>query len=146
MTRHAGIPERIVGHGVDLVDVARLGRSIEDHGRAFLERVFTEGERGYAEAGGKRRIERYAARFAAKEAAFKAVGTGWRSGIAWTDAEVVVLPSGQPTLEVRGELARIANERCREAGGGGARWLVSLSHTETAALASALLMTGGGEG
>src|SRR5690606_16454297 len=78
----------IVGHGVDLVDVARLARSIEEQGERCVERVCSGGERAYAEAGGRRRMERYAARFAAKEAAFKAVGTGWRSGIAWTDAEV----------------------------------------------------------
>jgi holo-[acyl-carrier protein] synthase len=131
----------IVGHGVDLADVARVGRSIEEQGERFLERVFTAGERAYAEAGGKRRMERYAARFAAKEAAFKAVGTGWRSGIAWTDAEVVALPSGAPTLSVNGELARFAAERCAEAGGAEAVWMVSLSHTETAAIASVILMT-----
>lgn len=131
----------IVGHGVDLVDVARLGRSIEEHGERFLERVFTEGERAYAENGGKRRMERYAARFAAKEAAFKAVGTGWRSGIAWTDAEVVTEPSGRPTLLVRGELGGFARARCADAGGGEPVWEVSLSHTETLAMASVILMT-----
>lgn len=131
----------IVGHGVDLADVARVGRSIEEQGERFLERVFTASERAYADSGGKRRMERYAARFAAKEAAFKAVGTGWRSGIAWTDAEVGALPSGAPTLTVRGELARFAVERCEEAGGREAVWTISLSHTETIAMASVILTT-----
>lgn len=131
----------LVGHGVDLVEVARLARSIEEHGERFLERVFTEGERKYAEGGGKRRLERYAARFAAKEAAFKAVGTGWRSGIAWTDAEVVIEPSGKPTLAVRGELGRIATAHCAQAGGAEPVWSISLSHTERVAMASVILMT-----
>jgi holo-[acyl-carrier protein] synthase len=131
----------VVGHGVDLVDVARLARSIEEQGDRFLERVFTPGERSYAERGGKRRMERYAARFAAKEGAFKAVGTGWRDGISWTDLEVVLLPSGEPTLSVGGALARVAAERCREAGGAEPVWRVSLSHTETTAMASVILMT-----
>lgn len=131
----------VVGHGVDLVDVARLARSIDEQGERFLERVFTPGERAYSERGGKRRVERYAARFAAKEGAFKAVGTGWRSGIAWTDAEVVILPTGQPMLEVGGELGMIAAERCRDAGGSEPVWMVSLSHTETVAMASVILMT-----
>lgn len=134
-------PARIVGHGVDLVDVARLARSIEEQGETFLSRVFTAGERAYAEAGGRRRMERFAARFAAKEAAFKAVGSGWRSGVAWTDAEVVSLPSGAPTLRVTGELARLAGERCRAAGGAEQIWHLSLSHTETVAMASAILTT-----
>lgn len=131
----------VVAHGVDLVDVARLARSIDEQGERFLERVFTPGERAYAEAGGKRKAERYAARFAAKEAAFKAAGTGWRSGVSWTDAEVVSLPSGEPTLAVRGALVAVAAERCRAAGGAEPVWMVSLSHTEGVAMASALLLT-----
>lgn len=61
----------VVGHGVDLTEVARIDRMLEEHGDRFREKVFTETERAYAEAGGRRRGERYAARFAAKEAAFK---------------------------------------------------------------------------
>lgn len=131
----------MVGHGVDLTDVARLERAVLEHGDRFLERVFTPGERAYADASGRRRFERLAARFAAKEAAFKAVGTGWRSGIAWTDAEVVVEPSGRPTLVVGGELDRFARRACRDGGGSEPIWALSLSHTGAVAIASAILMT-----
>lgn len=131
----------MIGHGVDLTDVARIERAVAEHADRFLERVFTPGERAYADASGRRRFERLAARFAAKEAAFKAVGTGWRSGIAWTDAEVVIEPSGRPRLVVTGELARFAREACAAAGGGEPSWLLSLSHTGSVAIASAILMT-----
>ena len=122
----------VIGHGVDLCDTARIERMLEQHAERFRERVFTPGEQAYAEAGGRRRAERYAARFAAKEAAFKALGTGWRSGIAWTDAEVVHGPDGAPTLRVHGMLAQAARER------GIDRWIVSLTHTDTLAMASVL--------
>lgn len=122
----------VLGHGVDLVDVARVERMLMEHGDRFREKVFTETERAYAEAGGRRRGERYAARFAAKEAAFKSLGTGWRSGIAWTDAEVVHAADGAPTLRVHGEFARIAGER------GVTRWHLSITHTDALAMASVL--------
>lgn len=122
----------VIGHGVDLCDVSRIERMLEQHAERFRERVFTAVEQAYAEAGGRRRAERYAARFAAKEAAFKALGTGWRSGIAWTDAEVVHGPDGAPTLRVHGVLAQTARER------GVDRWMVSLTHTDALAMASVL--------
>ena len=122
----------VLGHGVDLIDVARIERMLGEHGDRFREKVFTEIERAYSEAGGRRRAERYAARFAAKEAAFKALGTGWRSGIAWTDAEVVHGADGAPMLRVHGEFARIADAR------GVTRWRLSITHTDTLAMASVL--------
>ena len=122
----------VIGHGVDLTDVARIERMLAEHGARFCERVFTETERLYADAGGRRRAERYAARFAAKEAAFKALGTGWRSGIAWTDAEVVHGADGAPMLRVHGALAQAAAER------GVTLWRISLTHTDSLAMASAL--------
>lgn len=122
----------VVGHGVDLTVVARIERMLEDHGERFCERVFTAVERAYADAGGRRRAERYAARFAAKEAAFKAIGTGWRSGIAWTDVEIVHGADGAPTLRVHGRFAEEARER------GVTRWMVSLTHTDDLAMASVL--------
>ncbi len=122
----------VLGHGVDLIEVARIERMLAEHPERFRERVFTQVEQAYAEAGGRRRAERYAARFAAKEAAFKAVGTGWRSGIAWTDAEVVHGPNGAPMLRVHGQLAQAA------AAGGVDRWLVTLTHTDHLAMASVL--------
>ena len=88
----------IVGHGIDLVEVSRIAELLERHGERFLERCFTAAERGYSDASVKRREEHLAARFAAKEAVLKALGTGWRDGIAWTDIEVVRRPSGQPLV------------------------------------------------
>lgn len=120
----------VMGHGVDLTEVARIERMLQEHPDRFTERVFTAMERAYADAGGPRRAERYAARFAAKEAAMKAMGTGWRSGIAWTDAEVVHGADGAPTLRVHGRLAEIAAERGIDA------WLISLTHTGDLAMAS----------
>jgi holo-[acyl-carrier protein] synthase len=123
----------ILGHGIDIVSVARIGEMLERHGQHFLNRCFTHAEQGYALAA-KRRDEHLAGRFAAKEAALKALGTGWRHGIAWTDVEVVRLPSGQPTLRVSGQAGEIA----RQSGIGS--WLVSISHTDQHAVASVIAM------
>ncbi len=130
----------VLGHGVDLTDVERIERMLQEHPDRFVERVFTMGERAYADAGGVRRAERYAARFAAKEAVMKALGTGWRSGIAWTDAEVVHGADGAPRLRVHGRLAEIAAER------GIDTWLVSLSHTDDVAMASVIAGRAGAPG
>jgi holo-[acyl-carrier protein] synthase len=121
----------ILAHGIDLTEVSRIGRMVAEHGERFLERCFTERERDYA-GDRKRRDEHLAARFAAKEAVLKALGTGWSNGMAWTDVEVVLLPSGQPTIKLAGRAAELAAER------GIAGWLVSLTHTETHAMASAI--------
>lgn len=112
----------VIGHGVDLVDIDRIAEMLERHGDRFTERCFTPGERAYADAGRRRRAERYAARFACKEAVLKALGTGWRDGISWTDVAVVHEPSGRPAVELSG--------RCRELAraSGWQRCLVSLSH------------------
>jgi len=122
----------VVGHGVDLVEIERIRRSIDAHGDRFLTRVFTDGER--ADAGrGRSRTERLAARFAAKEAALKAIGTGWSRGVAWTDVETRTEPSGRPVLGVSGRAGEIAREM------GGSRWSVSLSHAGGLAIASVIL-------
>ncbi len=120
----------IISLGADLVEIARIEALMAEHGQRFLDRVFTPKEQEYCSAAPKKQSERYAVRFAAKEAALKAVGTGWRDGIAWTDIEVVVSPSGEPHLFVTGTAGKFAAER------GIRRWLVSLSHTDTHALAS----------
>lgn len=122
-----------IAHGIDLVEVARIARMLAEHGESFLDRCFTPAERRYAQ-GSARRDEHLAARFAAKEAVLKALGTGWRSGIAWTDVEVVSQASGAPTLALRGHAAQIARER------GITAWLVSLSHTEHYAAASVIAL------
>jgi holo-[acyl-carrier protein] synthase len=121
----------IVGTGVDLERVDRIRAIIERHGRRFLERVFTAGEIAYAE-GHKQPSESYAARFAAKEAAMKALGTGWDHGVRWVDVEIV-RDKGRPQLRFHGRAAEIAAELgCRSAS-------VSLSHTKDNAIAQVIL-------
>ena len=112
----------IVGHGIDIVAIARVDEMLQRWGERFTHRCFVDGERAYADAGRKRRAERYAARFAAKEAVLKALGTGLRDGIAWTDIAVVQEPSGRPALELAGVAADLARQQ------GIDRWAVSLSH------------------
>jgi holo-[acyl-carrier protein] synthase len=91
----------IVGLGVDIAEVDRIEAAIRRRGQAFLQRVFTPAEIAFCERH-RNKYERYAGRFAAKEAAMKALGTGWRHGVRWLDIEVVRLPSGKPTLRLRG--------------------------------------------
>lgn len=122
---------RIIGHGVDIISVPRIAASIESGRDSFLARVFCPGELQYARGRG-RETEHLAARFAAKEAAMKALGTGWRDGIAWTDIEVVLLPSGAPTIQVKDKAAQIA------AGLGITGWSISISHTPEFAVASVI--------
>jgi holo-[acyl-carrier protein] synthase len=97
----------IIGTGIDLAEVPRIKSSIERFGAKFIERIYTPGEIAYVERKANR-FERYAARFAAKEAGMKALGTGWRHGVRWQDFEVVNLPSGRPTLKLHGVAQTIA--------------------------------------
>ena len=90
----------IVGLGVDIAEVHRIEAAIARRGEAFLRRVFTPAEIAYCERH-RNRYERYAGRFAAKEAAMKALGTGWRHGVRWVDIEVIRLPGGKPSLQLR---------------------------------------------
>jgi holo-[acyl-carrier protein] synthase len=98
----------IVGIGIDLAEVGRIREAIERHGQRFIERVYTSAEIAYVEKKANR-YERYAARFAAKEAAMKAIGTGWKRGVRWQDFEVTNLPSGRPSLQFHGVAAKIAD-------------------------------------
>ena len=98
----------ILGTGVDLAEVHRIRHSVERFGDRFVNRIYTDREIAYVERKANR-FERYAARFAAKEAGMKALGTGWRRGIQWKDFEVVNLPSGRPTLLLHGEAQAIAS-------------------------------------
>jgi holo-[acyl-carrier protein] synthase len=96
----------IIGIGSDVLDIRRLEKTIERHGERFIERIFTPVERAKAERRTERiRVATYAKRFAAKEAASKALGTGFRAGVFWRDLGVVNLPSGQPTLRLTGGAA-----------------------------------------
>ena len=122
----------IVGTGVDLAEVPRIRASAERYGRRFIERIFTAAEIAYVERKANK-YERYAARFAAKEAGMKAIGTGWKRGVRWQDFEVANLPSGKPTLRLHGVAAEFAarlNVRTIS---------LSLTHTSEMAMAHVIL-------
>jgi holo-[acyl-carrier protein] synthase len=122
----------IVGTGVDLAEVPRIRASIERFGNRFVERIFTPAEIAYVERKANR-YERYAARFAAKEAGMKAIGTGWKRGVTWQDFEVANLPSGKPTLRLHGMAATISAKL-------GVRNIsLSLTHTEQFGMAHVIL-------
>jgi holo-[acyl-carrier protein] synthase len=99
----------IVGMGIDIAEVDRIRRAIERHGEVFLRRIFTAKEREYCERF-KNKYERYAGRFAVKEAAMKALGTGWSRGVRWVDIEVVRQKGGRPTLALEGEARKIGEK------------------------------------
>ena len=121
----------IVGLGVDIAEVPRIKAAIERHGEPFLRRIFTPNEVAYCERF-KNKFERYAGRFAAKEATMKALGTGWRRGVRWVDLEVVREESGRPSIALAGEAAKIA------AGLGVKHISLSITHTEAEALAQVI--------
>jgi holo-[acyl-carrier protein] synthase len=98
----------IVGLGLDIAEIDRIEAAISRHGAPILERLFTPAEASYCEQF-KNRFERYAGRFAAKEAAMKALGTGWSRGVRWRDVEVVREPGGRPTLRLAGVARKIAD-------------------------------------
>jgi len=125
----------IVGVGTDLVEVARIRKSIAQYGERFLNRVYTETERAYASPKANA-AERFAARFAAKEAAMKAVGTGWRRGVTWKDFEVQNERSGRPALRLSGIALQIAEQM------GVKRISISLTHTAETAFAVIILEDG----
>jgi holo-[acyl-carrier protein] synthase len=124
----------IMGMGVDIAEVGRIQTAIERHGETFLRRVYTAAEREYCE-GFRNKYERYAGRFAAKEAAMKALGTGWRRGVRWVDFEVVRELGGRPTIRLDGEAKKIAGQL------GVTRIALSITHTEALALAQVIFET-----
>ncbi len=123
----------IVAHGIDLVDCPRIEQMIKRHGERFVKRVFTATEQAYAEAN-KNRIDKFAGRFAAKEAILKLMGTGWRGKIAWTDIEIANNPSGQPEVTLSGEVKKLAERLGIE------HISVSITHTANFAIASAVAL------
>jgi holo-[acyl-carrier protein] synthase len=125
----------IVGSGIDLVEVGRIQHSVERYGARFLNRVFTGAEQEYC-LRKRAAAESFAARFAAKEAAAKALGTGISRGVHWLEIEVVREPGGKPGVAFHGNAARIAS------GLGVERAALSLTHTATLAMASVLLEDG----
>jgi holo-[acyl-carrier protein] synthase len=121
----------IVGMGIDVAEVPRLKRVIEMQRERFLNRVYTEGEIAYCEQF-KNKYERYAGRFAAKEAAMKALGTGWSRGVRWKDVEVVRERGGKPTILLKGEARKIADQL------GVRNIALSISHTAAQAIAQVI--------
>lgn len=93
---------------MDIAEIDRIGAAINRHGAPFLERVYTPREVSYCESH-KNKFERYAARFASKEAAMKALGTGWRHGVRWRDIEVTNAPGGKPSLNLEGMARQFAD-------------------------------------
>ena len=122
----------IVGTGIDIAEVPRIRQSIERFGDRFLQRIYTAGERRYCDSKANR-VERYAARFAAKEAGMKAIGTGWRHGVRWQDFEVANLPSGKPTLRLYGVAAQVADRL------GVRNVALSITHTAELGMAHVIL-------
>jgi holo-[acyl-carrier protein] synthase len=122
----------ILGTGIDLAEVDRIRHAAERFGDRFLNRIYTLRERARAEKGANK-YERYAARFAAKEAGMKAIGTGMRGGVKWREFEVVNLPSGRPTLHLHGTAGEVAAKL------GVKSISLSMTHTATQAMAFVIL-------
>ena len=125
----------IVGTGIYLVEIGRIQNSIDRYGSRFLNRVYTVAEQAYC-LRKRKSAESFAARFAAKEAGAKALGTGISFGVNWLEIEVVRAPGGRPTLRFHGRAAQIA------AAIGVARSALSITHTANLAMASVVLEDG----
>jgi len=124
---------RIHGIGIDVVEVDRIESAIARHGEPFLSRLFTDAERAYCGAQ-KRSALHYAARFAAKEAVSKALGTGIGGEAGWLDLEIVRNPSGAPTLALHGAAAEFAATK------GISEIQISLTHAKDYAAANAVAL------
>lgn len=123
----------VIGTGIDVVEIERVARSIERYGSRFLERVYTTGEIAYCQRKRRNAAESFAARFAAKEAGAKALGTGIGFGVTWRELEVGREPAGQPLLLLHGRAAEIA------ASLGVRRSSLSITHTRTQSMALVIL-------
>ena len=122
----------IVGTGIDIAETDRIQHSIERFGRRFTERIFTAEEIRYCESK-VNKSERYAARFAAKEAGMKAIGTGWSRGVRWQDFEVSRMPGGRSTLLFHGRAGEFFAKL------GATKAHLSLTHTKAMAMAVVVL-------
>jgi holo-[acyl-carrier protein] synthase len=123
----------VVGTGIDVVEIERMARSIERYGSRFLERVYTAAEIAYCQRKRRNAAESFAARFAAKEAGAKALGTGIGFGVTWRELEVGREPAGRPLLLLHGRAAEIA------ASLGVRRSSLSITHTRTQSMALVIL-------
>jgi len=125
-----GVKQLVAGVGIDIIEVDRIRRAIDRWGQRFLERVYTPGEIRYCQARARPEIS-FAARFAAKEAAMKALGRGPKGGVRWKSLEVVNRPSGAPVIRPGRQLQQLLGKRSL---------LISLTHTHRQAMATALLI------
>jgi holo-[acyl-carrier protein] synthase len=125
----------IIGSGIDLIEIGRIQQSMDRYGNRFLDRVYTRAEQAYCNRK-RKSAESFAARFAAKEAGAKALGTGISFGVSWLEIEVVREPGGRPNLQFHGRAAQIAARL------GVARAALSITHTDSLAMASVLLENG----
>ena len=128
---------QIIGIGTDIIECERIGRMLTQHGERFTNHVFTEDEFQYCS---RRKIaeQHFAGRWAAKEAVLKALGTGWATGISWTNVEVVILPGGKPVIRLHKGALKKANEL------GITEVLISISHCKSYATATAVAVAGVG--
>jgi holo-[acyl-carrier protein] synthase len=122
----------IVGIGIDIIEIRRLRGALERHGDRFIRRIFTAGEQEYCR-GHRDPAPYFAARFAAKEALFKALGTGWAGGVTWLDAEVCRDDRGAPRLALSGKAHEISGALGTQA------IHLSLSHAEESSVAMVIL-------
>jgi holo-[acyl-carrier protein] synthase len=125
----------IIGSGIDLVEIERIQQSMDRYGERFLNRIFTAAEQAYC-LRKRKSAESFAARFAAKEAGAKALGTGINFGVGWLEIEVVREPGGRPTLRFHGRAAAVAARL------GAAHAALSITHTADLAMASVVLEDG----
>jgi len=123
----------ILGHGVDVIECPRLDKMLTHHGDRLLQRVFTAHEQAYCQQHKERR-QHLAGRFAAKEAVLKALGTGMRGRMKWTDVQIANNDLGKPEIVLSGESAAVAERM------GVTQVLVSISHTRLHAVASAIAL------
>jgi len=122
----------IVGIGIDIIEISRIERMLDEYGNNFANRVFTDNERAYCESKARKSMH-YGARFAAKEAFLKALGTGLVDGIAWRDIEVLNNDAGQPEIRCSG-VAKVFADNL-----GVARVHLSISHSKEYAAAIVIL-------
>jgi holo-[acyl-carrier protein] synthase len=124
----------LIGHGIDIVELARVAASLRSSADDFLEASFTEAERGLAGESAEW-VGYYGGRLAGKEAVAKALGTGFSGEVSWADVEILRLPSGQPDVRLSGGAKAVAD------GLGVTRWLLSISHSNSFAVASAVAVS-----
>ena len=127
----------VIGLGTDLIEIERIAQSVERFGDAFLQRVFTPGEIAYCQRKKKNGAESLAARFAAKEAGAKALGTGISRGVSWREIEVVREPGSRPRLRFHGRAAEFAARL------GVVHTALSITHTGDTAMASVIVEDAG---